>query len=97
MEEPLPITCAYAVSRNSKNVGLNECKQSHSLSICPFDLLQSGYYPNVGSQGENHRAQQKNTQTEAGSASAVPPLAPLLYYRVIKHSFLSQASPLITQ
>lgn len=39
----------------------------------------------------------KKTQIEASLAFAVPPPAPSLYYRVIKHSFLSQASSLITQ
>lgn len=43
------------------------------------------------------RKKKKKTQIEASSALAVPPTAPLLYYRVIKHSFLSQASSLITQ
>lgn len=95
--KPLYITCAHAVSPNSEMLGL---MNANSLILFQFGHLiwfKATTAPNVGSQGENHWAQQKKTQIAASLAFAVPPTAPLFYYRVIKHSFLSQASSLITQ
>lgn len=93
----LNITCAHAVSLNSEMLGLMNANSLILFQFCHLIWCKSDYLPNVGSQGENHWAQQKKTQIGASSAFAVPPPAPLLYYRVIKHSFLSQASSLITQ
>lgn len=95
--EPLYITCAHAIPPDREMLGL---MNANSLILFQFGHLI--WFKATPTQMWEAKVKiiglsRKTTQIEASSAFAVPPPAPLLYYRVIKHSFLSQASSLITQ
>lgn len=98
--KPLYITCAHAVPLNSKMLGLMNA--DCLVVFFFFQFAHLIWFKVTTSQMWEAkvkiiRLSRKKAQIEASSAFAVPPTAPLLYYRVIKHSFLSQASSLITQ